>query len=61
MKAATEAPFVRRWLAAQPFWVAVSVVLICAVMSWLVIVSGASAVSALRLSASTCVQYSSAT
>ena len=35
VKAATEAPFVRRWLAAQPFWVAVAVVLICAVMSWL--------------------------
>ena len=25
----------RRWLAAQPFWVAIAVVLICAVMSWL--------------------------
>src|SRR5260370_11309544 len=35
MKAATEAPFVRRWLAAQPFWVAIAVVLICAAMSWL--------------------------
>ena len=35
MKAMTEAPLVRRWLAAQPFWVAVAVVLICAVMSWL--------------------------
>jgi ribose transport system permease protein len=35
LKAVTDAPFVRRWLAAQPFWVAVAVVLICAVMSWL--------------------------
>src|SRR5258708_34592224 len=35
LKAVTEAPLVRRWLAAQPFWVAVAVVLICAVMSWL--------------------------
>src|SRR5260370_20348202 len=35
MKAVMEAPFVRRWLAAQPFWVAIAVLLICAVMSWL--------------------------
>src|SRR5258708_16830555 len=35
MRAVMEAPFVRRWLAAQPFWVAIAVVLICAVMSWL--------------------------
>src|ERR1700738_2018425 len=35
MKAATEAPLVRRWLAAQPVWGAIGVVLICAAMSWL--------------------------
>jgi ribose transport system permease protein len=35
MKAMTQAAFVRKWLAAQPFWVAIAVVLICAVMSWL--------------------------
>src|SRR5262245_15172786 len=32
---ATGPAFLRKWLAAQPFWVTVAVVIICAVMSWL--------------------------
>src|SRR5262249_38372328 len=28
-------PFMRRLIAAQPFWVTVAVIMICAVMSWL--------------------------
>jgi ribose transport system permease protein len=35
MKATTGAAFVRKCLAAQPFWVTVAVVVICAGMSWL--------------------------
>src|SRR5713226_9739619 len=35
MTRVTEVPLVRKWLAAQPFWVTVAVIIICAVMSWL--------------------------
>jgi ribose transport system permease protein len=34
-KGLREIPFVRKCLAAQPFWVTVAVIIICAVMSWL--------------------------
>jgi ribose transport system permease protein len=34
-KAASTAPLMRKLLAAQPFWVAIAVAIICAVMSWL--------------------------
>ena len=35
MKDTKHAGLVRKWLAAQPFWVTVAVIIICVVMSWL--------------------------
>jgi ribose transport system permease protein len=35
LKALAQAAWLRKWLAAQPFWVTIAVVLICSAMSWL--------------------------